>query len=130
MRHSAQDREYAVQAITRRAMLEERIKRKQKQMAVLQGEARQALEDSLAADQAALAEATLTFEEAKASMCQEEERRRWKLQEELRLIARWRSSQYQPFPSGSSQWSPGQAFALAVLLVAMATMVSMLLLSR
>jgi len=127
---SAQGRESAVQAITRRTMLEERIKRTQRQIAALQGEARQVLEYSLAAEQAALAEAIQTVEAVKADMRQEEERRRWKLQEELHHIARWRSSQFPPFPSGSGQWGPGQTFALAVILAAMITIVGVLLLNR
>jgi len=127
---SAQGRESAVQAITRRTMLEERIKRTQRQIAALQGEARQVLEYSLAAEQAALAEAIQTVEAVKADMRQEEERRRWKLQEELHHIAWWRSSQFPPFPSGSGQWGPGQTFALAVILAAMITIVGVLLLNR
>ncbi len=127
---SAQDRERAVQAITRRNMLERRIKRTQRRMASLQGEARQALEDSLAADQAALSEMIPALEAVKAVMRQEEERRRWELQEELRHIARWRTSQYPPFPSGSDQRGPGQTFALVVILAAMAIMIAVVLLNR
>lgn len=99
MDHNVQDRERAVQAITRRNMLEQRIKRTQRRMAALQGEARQALEDSLLADQAALSEAVQTMEEVKASMRQEEERIRQetlgrirrKTQEALRLKAEWQA---------------------------------------
>ena len=132
MSHSAQDRERAVQAITRRNMLEKRIKRTQRQMAALQGEARQALESSLAADEAALAEATLTFEEVKKSMRQEEEHRRWELQELLRLKAEERRSSQFPFlPGGSVPASFGQPLGLMFTLVALAAVVGgVLLLNR
>ncbi len=79
---SAQDRERAVQAITRRNMLLRRIKHTQ-QAAAAQGEARQALQDSLAADQAALAEAAQTVEEVRAEMRREEERTRRETQESI-----------------------------------------------
>ena len=128
---SAQGRESAVQAITRRTMLEERIKRTQRQIAALQGEARQALEDSLLADQAALAEAIQTVEAVKADMRQEEERRRWKLQEALCAKGEWRASYLLNHSlGGSSHWGPGQTFALAMILAAMVTMVTVLLLNR
>ena len=89
---SAQGRESAVQAITRRTMLERRIKRTQRRMAALEGEARQALEDSLAADQAALAEVVPTLEAVKAAMRQEEEHIRRKTQEALRAKGEWKAS--------------------------------------
>lgn len=131
MSHSAQDREHAVQAITQRTMLERHIKRTQRRMATLQGGVPQALQDSLAADQAALAEAIQTVEAVKADMRQEEERRRWELQEELRHIARWRSSQFPPFPSGSVPSSPGQALGFIAILAVMAAIAGgVLLLNR
>ena len=131
MRHNAQNRENAVQAITRRSMLERRIKHTQRQMATLQGEARQALEASLMADQAALAEAIQAAEAVKADMRREEERRRWEIREALRLQAELRSRQFPLFLGGSVPASPDQALGLLVLLAAMAAIVGgVLLLNR
>ena len=136
---NAQDREHAVQAITRRNMLERRIKRTQRRMASLQGEARQALEVSLAADQATLSEAIQTMEAAKAEvldqfkadMRQSEEKVRRKTEEALRLKAEWQSRQFPPFPSGSVPPSPGQALGLLMIFVTMFAIVGiMLLLNR
>lgn len=90
--NSARDRERAVQAITRRRMFERRIKRTQRRMAALEGEARQALEDSLAAEQAALAEVPPTLEAAKTVMRQEEGHIRRKTQEALRAKGEWKAS--------------------------------------
>jgi len=139
MSHNAQDRERAVQAITRRTMLEKRIKRTQQRMAVLQGEARQVLEASLLADQAALAEAVQMAEAVKAEVLeqfkaqwrQDEERIHRKAQEALRLKAEWQSRQFPPFPGGRVPPSPSQSLGLLVLLAAMAAIVGgVLLLNR
>ena len=128
---SAQGRESAVQAITRRTMLEERIKRTQRRMAALEGEARQVLEYSLAADQAALAEVPPALEAAKTVMRQEEGHIRRKTQEALRAKGEWRASYLLNHSlGGSSHWGPGQTFALAMILAAMVTMVTVLLLNR
>ncbi len=128
MSHSAQDRERAVQAITRRNVLEKRIKRTQRRMAALQGGARQALEDSLMADQAALSEVIPTLEAIKANMRQDEERIRRKAQEALRLKAELRSRQFPHFPVGGVPPSPGQSLDFLAILAAMAVIVGVVLL--
>ncbi len=128
MNHSVQDRERAVQAITRRNMLEQRIKRTQGRMATLHGEARQALEASLLADQAALSEAIQTMEQIKVDMRREEERRRWELQEKLRYYEDLKSRQSPFFSSGNVPSSPGQTLGFLVVLVVIVAIVGIVLL--
>jgi len=132
MDHSAQDRERAVQLITRRNMLQRRIKQTQKQLAALKGEARQALEVSLRTDQVALAETIPTLEALKADFRQDEERIRRKTQEALRLRAEWKRSQFlNSYPSGGVPLSPSQSLGPLVLLAVMAAIVGgVLLLNR
>lgn len=140
MSHSVQDRERAVQAITQRTILERRIKRTQRQIVALQGEARQALEAGLLVDQAALAEAIQAaevlkaevLEQSQADMREKVERVRRKSEEALRLKAEWRSSQFPNYLSGSNiPPSPGQSLGLIVLLAAMAAIAGgVLLLNR
>ncbi len=131
MDHSAQDRERAVQAITRRNMLEQRVKHTRRRMASLQSEAQQALEANLAADQAALAEAIQAVEQIKMDMRWEEERRRWELQKKLRYYAELKNRQSPFFSSGSVPPSPGQSLGFLAILAAMAAIASVgLLLNR
>ena len=131
MNHSAQDRERAVQAITRRNMLQRRIKRTQQFMKALWGEVPQALQDGMVADQAALSEAVQTVEEIKAQWHQEEEHIRRKTQEALRLKAEWKNNQFPLFPGGSVPPSPGQILGFLAVLAAMAAIVGgVLLLNR
>jgi len=128
---SAQNRERAVKAITQRNMLQRRIKRTQRQMEAAQGEVRQSLQDSVAADQAAMAELTPTLEQIKADMCQEEASVRRKTQETLSALADLRANQsLHHFPGGSDQWGPSQTFALVVIFGALAAMLAVLLLNR
>jgi len=133
MSHNAENRERAVQLITRRSVLQRRIKQTQKQLAALKGEARQALEVSLRTDQVALAETIPTLEALKADFRQDEERIRRKTQEALRLRAEWQSRQFSPLPSfpGGVPLSPSQSLSPLVLLAAMAAIVGgVLLLNR
>lgn len=133
---SAQNRERAVKAITQRNMLQRRIERSQKRLKALQDEAHQGLQDSITADQAALAEATQTMEEARAEVLEEfkadMERIRRKTDEALHLRDEWRRSQFlNSYMSGGAPPSPGQALTLLVVLGVMVAMISaMLILNR
>jgi multidrug efflux pump subunit AcrA (membrane-fusion protein) len=129
MSHSTQNRERAVQLITRRNMLQRRIKQTQKQLAALEGEARQALEVSLRTDQAALAEMIPTLEALQADFRQDEERIRRKTQEAIRLKAEWQSRQFPNYlPGGSVPPNPGQILGFLAILAAMAAIVGGVLL--
>ena len=78
------------------------------------------LEDSLAADQAALAEMIPALEAVKAVMRQEEEHVRRKTQEALRLRAEWERSRFlHTFPSGSAPPSPSQSLGFLLILAAL-----------
>ena len=133
MRQSSEDRKRAVEAITRRNMLERRIKRTQRRMASLQGETRQALEDNLMADQAALAEATQAAEALKAEVLKQiKADMRRKSEEALRLRAEWERSRFlHTFPNGSVPSSPDPTLGFLMLLAAMAAVAGgVLLLNR
>lgn len=128
---NTQDRERAVQMITQRHELQWRIKRTQRRLEAAQGEARQAIQNSLAVDQAALAELTPTLEQTKARMRQEEEHIRRKTDEALRLRDEWRRSQFLNSYPGAAPPDQGQALVLLVgLAVIVATTSAMLLLNR
>ncbi len=128
---SAQSRERTVMAITQRNMLQQRIEHSQKRLKALQGEARQSLQDGIAADQAALAELTLTLEQIKAQMRQEEKGVRRKNQEALRAHTELRAGySLHHLPGGDDQWGPSQRFALLIIFAAAATMAGVLLLNR
>lgn len=112
----AEDRERAVQALTERNEIQRRIDRTRQQLRAIQNivqdiAEREALLQSLAADQAALVERIEVMGEFKAQMRREEERIRRKTEEALRLHAEWKSCQFSnSFPSGSAPSSDGQMF--------------------
>ena len=127
---SAQDRERAVQMITQRHELQWRIERAQERLKALQGDARQALQDSLATDLAAVAEMTLTLEDVKARLRQEEEHVRRKTDEALRCQDELKRGQLLDSFPGAASPNQGQALGVIVILVltAVAVVGSVLLL--
>ena len=128
MSYDPQNRRRFRDTVGQMFMLQRRIKRTQRRMAALEGEARQALEDILAADQAALAEVIPTFNAVRAVMRQEEEHVRGKTQEALRAQAELRASYSLHYLPGGGQPSPSQAMGLLVALAAIVAFVGVVLL--